>query len=79
MLSTVLLELVRHGAPELGAAGSGGADVLRALTETGAEALRRELRPVATRSFVVIFGLCGLASLLVLGIFRAMPERPLRG
>jgi len=81
VLSTVLLELVRHGAPGLGAAGGGGpggADVLRALTETGAEALRGELRPVVTRAFVVIFALCGLSSLLVLGIFRAMPERPLR-
>lgn len=78
VLSTVLLELMRAGAPGLGAGGTGGADVLRALTESGAEALRRELRPVATRSFVVIFALCGLGSLLVLGIFRAMPERPLR-
>jgi EmrB/QacA subfamily drug resistance transporter len=77
VLSTVLLELVRAGAPELGGGGGGG-DVLRALTETSADALRQELRPVATRAFVVIFALCGLASVVVLGIFRAMPERPLR-
>jgi EmrB/QacA subfamily drug resistance transporter len=78
VLSTALLELLRSGAPEL-AAGSGGADVLRALTGADAQDLRARMQPVAERAFVLIFAACGLGSAVVLGLFRAMPERPLRG
>jgi EmrB/QacA subfamily drug resistance transporter len=78
LLSTMLLELLRHGAPEL-AGEAAGADVMRALTETGADALRTRMQPVAERAFIAIFVTCGLTSLVVLGLFRAMPERTLRG
>jgi EmrB/QacA subfamily drug resistance transporter len=76
VLSTVLFELLRRGAPELGA--GGGADVLRALTEAGGEGLRERMQPIAERSFMLIFALCGAGSLFVLALFRAMPERALR-
>jgi EmrB/QacA subfamily drug resistance transporter len=78
VLSTVLLELLRRGAPEL-ADVSGGADVLRALTDSGAQGLRARMQPVAERSFVLIYAACGVGSAIVLALFRAMPERALRG
>jgi EmrB/QacA subfamily drug resistance transporter len=78
LLSTMLLELLRRGAPEL-AQVSAGADVMRALTATGADALRARMQPVAEDAFVAIFAICAAGSLLVLALFRAMPERPLRG
>ncbi|RPH44317.1 MAG: MFS transporter [Burkholderiales bacterium] len=78
LLSTMLLELLRYGAPEL-AGEAAGADVMRALTETGADALRERMQPVAEHAFIAIFVTCGLTSLVVLGLFRAMPERTLRG
>jgi hypothetical protein len=80
LLSTMLLELLRHGAPELaGAGGAAGADVMRALTETGADALRTRMQPVAERAFIVIFATCAATSLVVFALFCAMPERTLRG
>jgi EmrB/QacA subfamily drug resistance transporter len=78
LLSTLLLELLRRGAPEL-AAGAVGADVMRALTETGAEALRARMQPVAETAFEAVFGVCAAGGLLALALYRAMPERPLRG
>jgi len=78
VLSTALLELLRRGAPEL-AAGTGGADVMRALTDVGADGLRARMQPVAERSFMLIFAACGVGSAMVLALFRAMPERTLRG
>lgn len=78
LLSTILLELLRAGAPELAAIDS-GADVLRALTHPEAGALRDRLQPVAERAFAAIFLLCGLAVACALALVRAMPERALRG
>lgn len=78
LLSTLLLELLRSGAPEL-ASGSVGADVMRALTETDADALRARMQPVAERAFEVVFGVCAAGGLLALALYRAMPERTLRG
>ncbi|MFM1988697.1 MAG: hypothetical protein RJA99_1654 [Pseudomonadota bacterium] len=78
LLSTMLLELLRRGAPEL-AQVNAGADVMRALTATDADALRARMQPVAEDAFVAIFATCAAGSLVVLALFRAMPERPLRG
>jgi MFS family permease len=78
VLSTILLELLRRGAPEL-ATVSAGADVMRALTETGGDALRARMRPVAEHAFTVVFVLCATGGLASLALFRAMPERTLRG
>lgn len=79
LLSTVLLELLHRGAPDIAGA-AGGADVMRALTETGtgAAALRATMQPVAETAFTWIFALCGLGAVAVLAMFRAMPEQPLR-
>jgi EmrB/QacA subfamily drug resistance transporter len=77
LLSTLLLELLRRGAPEL-ASVSAGADVMRALTATGADALRARMQPVAATAFEIVFAACALGSLVVLGLFAAMPERTLR-
>jgi hypothetical protein len=52
---------------------------MRALTETGADALRTRMQPVAERAFIVIFATCAATSLVVLALFCAMPERTLRG
>jgi EmrB/QacA subfamily drug resistance transporter len=76
VLSTTLLQLLAADAPE--AVHGGGAQVLRALTADGADGLRASMQPVAERAFALIFALCGLGSLVVLALFRAMPERPLR-
>jgi MFS family permease len=76
VLSTTLLQLLAADAPE--AMHGGGAQVLRALTADGADGLRASMQPVAERAFALIFALCGLGSLVVLALFRAMPERPLR-
>lgn len=76
VLSTTLLQLLAADAPE--AVRGGGADVLRALTADGADGLRATMQPVAERAFALIFALCGLGSVVVLALFRAMPERPLR-
>ncbi len=78
LLSTLLLELLRRGAPDL-ASVSAGADVMRALTETGADALRARMQPVAETAFEAVFAACAAGSLVVLALFRAMPERALRG
>jgi EmrB/QacA subfamily drug resistance transporter len=78
LLSTLLLELLRRGAPEL-ASVSAGADVMRALTETGADALRARMQPVAELAFQAVFAACAAGSLVVLALFAAMPERVLRG
>ena len=78
VLSTLLLELLRGGAPEL-ASVSAGADVMRALTATDADTLRARMQPVAEVAFEAIFAVCAAGSLVVLGLFGAMPERTLRG
>ena len=76
VLSTALLQLLAAEAPE--EVRGGGAEVLRALTAAGADGLRATMQPVAERAFALIFVLCGVGSLVVLALFRAMPERPLR-
>ena len=78
LLSTLLLELLRFGAPEV-AAGASGADVMRALTATDAGELRARMQPVAELAFEAIFAICAASSLAAFALFRAMPERPLRG
>ena len=78
LLSTLLLEWLRHGAPELSQAGA-GADVMRALTSAESQSLRARLQPVAEQAFTVIFAVCAAGSLGVLGLFLTIPERPLRG
>ena len=78
VLSTVLLELLRAGAPELAAVAS-GADVMRALTDPEAGALRERLQPVAQRAFEWVFAVCAAQVAVVVLLVRAMPERPLRG
>lgn len=75
-LSTALLQLLAAGAPDT-LPGS-GAEVLRALTAAGGAELRATMQPVAERAFALIFAICGVASGVVLLLFRAMPERPLR-
>jgi hypothetical protein len=52
---------------------------MHALTQTGADALRARMQPVAERAFIAIFMTCAATSLVVLALFRAMPERTLRG
>jgi len=77
VLSTLLLTALAAGAPaEL--ADRTGADVLRALTATGADDLRRQMQPVAERAFALIFAVCAANSLLSLALYLSLPEKRLR-
>jgi len=78
VLSTLLLTVLAAGAPA-GLDGSTGADVLRALTASGAEGLRAGMQPVAERAFALIFALCGAGSLVALALYLSLPEKRLRG
>jgi hypothetical protein len=52
---------------------------MRALTATGADALRARMQPIAEVAFEAVFAVCALGSVVVLALFGAMPERALRG
>jgi MFS family permease len=78
LLSTLLLELLRGGAPQLASVSVGG-DVMRAPTATGADALRARMQPVAEVAFEAVFAVCAVRSVVVLALLGAMPEQALRG